>query len=247
MKHNNKPLFIVLSVIIFIFIGLVIVLPRLSKTKETSTTVDVSNYNISSVIAPDENNGNIGDHIKGDSSAPLTIYEYADYQCTGCATVNPWMKELLSEYSGKLRIVYRNFPLTSIHPNAIAAASAVEAAGLQGYWEEYGDLLFKNQAEWYYANGTNRANLFMQYFTTLTKGEGDLSKFRSDMGSSEVKKKVDFDKAIAESLKIDTTPSFFGEDGKEIDWISETDQSKTSVQNFFRNYINSELEKKGIK
>ena len=151
--------------------------------------------------------------------------------------------ELLKEYDGKLAIIYRNYPLTSIHPNAIAAASAVEAAGLQGYWEEMGDLLFANQAEWFYSTGDARTNYFVNYFTSVSKGAGDVAQFKSDLASDRVKAKVNFDKAISESYKLSATPSFIDENGKEIDWTSDVEQTKTGIQAFFRNYINKKLGK----
>ena len=244
---TNKTLLITLIAIIAIFIGLVIFVPKLTGKESKSEPIDISTIDISSVIEPSEANGNIGDHIKGNVDAPVTIFEYADYQCSACANMNIWMQELFSEYDGKFRIVYRNFPITSLHPNAIAAASAVEAAGLQGYWEAYGDLLFANQAEWFYATGTSRTNLFMSYFTSVSGGQGDLPKFRSDMASAEVKKKVEFDQAISKSLNLTGTPSFYDSEGNEIEWIKHEDQTKSETLDLFRAFLDSELEKASAK
>lgn len=238
---NNKPFLIVMLTVVVAFVGLII-FASLHKKKDDST-IDISNYEFTSVIDGNEDNGFIGDHIKGDKNAPLTIFEYADYQCSGCANMNPWMKELLKEYDGKLRVVFRSFPL-NIHKNAVAASSAVEAAGLQGFWEEYGDLLFSNQAEWFYSTGSSRSELFVNYFKQVAGNKGDVDKFRSDMASDNVKKKVNFDASIAKSLEIDSTPAFFGEDGKEIDWIQSDSQTKADTLNIFRNYINKQLEQK---
>ena len=104
---------------------------------------DFNDYNFYSVIAPDKNNGNIGDHVKGDANAPVLIFEYADYQCPGCASINPKVNKAIEELDGKLAVVYRSF-LLSYHKNGTAAASAAEAAGLQGYWKPYADKLLPN-------------------------------------------------------------------------------------------------------
>ena len=246
---DNKPLLISLIVIVSLFIGAIILFPIFKNNKEddssSNVSVDIAKYNHASYIEGNEDNGGIADHIKGDPSAPVTIYEYGDYQCSGCANFNPWAKQLLKEYEGKLRIIFRSFPL-SIHNNAVAASSAAEAAGLQGYWEEYGDLLFSNQAEWFYSKGSNRINYFVSYFEDVTDGKGDVNKFRSDMASAEVKKKVNFDAALAKSLNITATPAFFGEDGSEIEWILSDEQTKADTLKIFRNYIDKELEKKGL-
>lgn len=241
---NAKTLVISLLVVAVGFFGLVFLLPKLtgSGSSGSSSEIDLSKYDISSVIDGNEDNGGIADHIKGDKSAPVTIYEYADFQCSACANMNTWLKELFKEYDGKFRVVYRTFPLTSIHQNAIAAASAAEAAGLQGYWEEYGDLLFANQSEWFYASGTARTDMFMSYFTSVTNGQGDLPKFRADLSSANVKKKVNFDDAIAKSLNISSTPSFFDDEGKEIDWAKSDTQTKSETLQIFRDFIDKKLE-----
>ncbi|MBQ6130384.1 thioredoxin domain-containing protein [Candidatus Saccharibacteria bacterium] len=241
---NAKTLVISLVVVAVGFFGLVFLLPKLtgSSSSPSSNEVDLSKYQLNSLISGNEDNGGIADHVKGAKDAPVTLFEYADYQCSACANMNSWLKELLKEYDGKVKIVYRSFPLTNIHPNAIAAASAVEAAGLQGYWEEYGDLLFANQSEWFYASGTSRTDLFMSYFTSVTKGEGDLPKFRADLSSANVKQKVAFDSAISNSLNISSTPSFFGSDGQEIDWVKSDTQTKAETLQIFRDFINQQLE-----
>ena len=242
---NNRTLLICIIIIVAIFIGAIVVVPQLTKKSGDDTlsnSIDISGYELSKYIEANEDNGGIADHVKGADveSAKVILFEYADYQCSGCATVNPWIKELLAEYGDEVAIVYRNYPLTSIHPNAIAAASAVEAAGLQGYWEEYGDLVFANQAEWFYSTGSKRTEYFASYFNTVSNGKGDVNKFKSDMAGETVKAKVNFDRSIAEALNINATPTFFDANGKEIDWAS-GDQTKTGVTSFFRNYFNKAL------
>ena len=67
-----------------------------------------------------EKNGNIGDHVKGSSDAPILIFEYADYQCPGCASINPKVNEALAAVGDKVAVVYRSFIL-SYHQNGDAA------------------------------------------------------------------------------------------------------------------------------
>lgn len=243
---NNRTLLIFLIIIAALFIGAIVFIPQLTKQSGGGTTVDVdtSKYNTSAYIEGNEDNGGIADHVKGADikTAKVVLYEYADYQCSACALFQSWIKELLNEYDGQLSVIFRVYPLTSIHPSAIAAASAVEAAGLQGYWEEYGDLIFANQAEWFYATGTKRTDYFASYFSSVTDGAGDVNKFKSDMASDAVKAKVNFDKSIAESLGLTATPTFIGDDGEELDF-STVEQTKSGIQAFFRNYINTKLGK----
>lgn len=175
-----------------------------------------NDYDFYSVIEPDEHNGYIGDNVKGDPQAPVLIFEYADFQCPGCASINPRVNSAIEKAGGKLAIVYRNFIL-SYHQNGTAAASAAQAAGLQGYYKAYADKLFSEQAEWEYASASERTALFQKYFTEVSNGEGDLEKFNSDLASENVSKKISFDMGIAKRVDIASTPAFYI-DGQLIDW-----------------------------
>ncbi len=179
---------------------------------------DFDEYDFNGIIGADEHNGNIGDHVKGDSDAPVVIFEYADYQCPGCASLNPRVNQAIEELDGKLAVVYRNY-LLSYHQNGTAAASAAEAAGLQGYWKPYADKLFAKQTEWEYAKGSERTELFNQYFEEVTDGKGDLEKFNEDINSEAVSKKISFDLGIGKRVDVSGTPAFFI-DGQLIPWSS---------------------------
>lgn len=187
-------------------------------------------YDFYSVIQPDVHNGYIGDHVKTKKDGsykgePVYIFEYADFQCPGCATMNPRVNQAIEEMDGKLAIVYRNY-LLSYHQNGTAAASAAEAAGLQGYYKEYSDALFSNQSEWEYLSGSERTAAFEKYFTEVTKGKGDMEKFRKDIASNEVSKKISFDMGIGKRIDIGGTPAFYV-DGQLIQWGAEEGGSVT--------------------
>ncbi len=177
---------------------------------------DFESYNFYSVIEATKDNGNIGDHVKGDTNAPVLIFEYADYQCPGCASINPKVNRAIEELDGKMAVVYRSY-LLSYHQNGTAAASAAEAAGLQGYWKEYANKLFETQAEWEYASASERTAFFDKYFEDVTDGKGDLEKFNSDITSENVSKKISFDMGIGKRIDIQGTPAFYV-DGQWINW-----------------------------
>ncbi|MBO7699334.1 thioredoxin domain-containing protein [Candidatus Saccharibacteria bacterium] len=206
MNEKGKNIGWIVAVVVLIVGFLGVVIWRMADKK--ANQVDYSKYDVNSIIAGNEDNGGIGDHVKGSADAPVVIYEYADYQCSGCASANPRVNKLLTEYDGKLAVVYRNF-LLSYHQNGTAAASAAEAAGLQGYFKEYADKLFANQSVWSSATGNSRTDMFVDLFRNVTGGEGDEEKFIADMGSAEVKAKIDFDTGLSEDLDIPGTPSFF--------------------------------------
>ena len=206
---------------------------------KNASKVDYSKYDVNTVITANEDNGNIGDHIKGNPDAPVKIFEYADYQCSACATVNPRVNKILDEYGDKLAIVYRNF-LLSYHQNGTAAASAAEAAGLQGYWKEYADKLFTNQSVWANASGESRTDIFLDLFRSVTNNAGDEAKFVADMKSENVKKKLNFDSGISGKIDIPGTPAFFL-DGERIDFSSA--KNAEDYYKIFREKIDAKLNK----
>lgn len=85
------------------------------------------------------------DHVRGDNNAPITIIEYSDFECPFCGNFHPTMQQVMANYSGKVRWVYRHFPL-SFHPQAQPAANAAECAAEQDKFWEYADELFANQS-----------------------------------------------------------------------------------------------------
>jgi protein-disulfide isomerase len=89
-----------------------------------------------------------GGQFRGPENARVTLVEFGDYQCPSCAAYHPLVKELMKRYPNDLRLEFHHYPLISIHPNAMQAAMAAEAAGEQGrYWEMH-DLLFDFQDQW---------------------------------------------------------------------------------------------------
>ena len=85
------------------------------------------------------------DHIEGPADAPVTLVQYGDYECPFCGAAYPIIKEVQARMCKKLRFVFRNFPITTSHPNAERAAEAAEAAGAQGMFWQMHDHLYENQ------------------------------------------------------------------------------------------------------
>jgi protein-disulfide isomerase len=81
----------------------------------------------------------------GNASAPVTIVEFSDFQCPFCQRVAPTLKQIREKYGDKVRVVWKDFPLTQIHPQAFKAGEAAHCAGEQGKYWEYHDRLFGNQ------------------------------------------------------------------------------------------------------
>ena len=86
------------------------------------------------------------EHVLASTRAPVTLVEYGDFECPNCKQAAPAVRQLLEKYAGRLRLVYRHFPLDEVHPHAVAAALAAEGAAVQDKFWPMHDLLFDNQA-----------------------------------------------------------------------------------------------------
>jgi protein-disulfide isomerase len=94
---------------------------------------------------PDDGFDITSEHVLGNPDAPVTVVEYGDFECPYCAAAAPVLRQLVDESEGRVRLVFRNFPLPDVHPHALTAALAAEAAGALGaYWPMH-DLLFTKQ------------------------------------------------------------------------------------------------------
>ncbi|MGK5742149.1 DsbA family protein [Micromonospora sp. URMC 103] len=85
------------------------------------------------------------DHVRGADDAPVTVVEYGDFQCRYCGAAYPNLHEMLRQREGTVRLVYRHFPISNVHPYAESAAEAAEAAGARGRFWEMHDWLFEHQ------------------------------------------------------------------------------------------------------
>ncbi len=142
------------------------------------------------------------DHIRGPGDAQVTVIEYSDFQCTFCAQIHLSLKRLAE--GGRIRWVYRNYPLSSIHPRALEAAEAAECAGDQGKFWEYADALFDLQRE---LEGLEAVGAFL---AGLAKRVGlDEERFRKCLSSHQFEGRIRSQVAEANSKRIEATPTIF--------------------------------------
>lgn len=141
-------------------------------------------------------------HTKGSVNSPVVIEEFADFQCPTCGFVHPKMNEINAKYGNRVKFIFRNFPLVTVHKNAYGAAVASEAAGLQGKFWEMQDLLFRNQTQWSNLDNPN------EQFSDYAKRIGlDIEKFNNDMLGVQAKQRVDFDIQRGNALNLRSTPT----------------------------------------
>lgn len=203
---------------------------------------DYDKYDTAKIIPADDNNGNIGEHVRGKEDSSVVLVEYADLQCPGCATMMPKISKLYEQYGDRVAFIFRNYPISG-HQNARAASAAAESAGLQGYYWQMLETMYDNRNDWISVFDTEkRTNIFVGYFNDVSDNKGDVEKFKSMLGDANIQKKIDFDKNIGSKRdNISATPSFFV-NGKAIDIDGDGD-----IKDKIENAINDALKENGLK
>jgi protein-disulfide isomerase len=139
------------------------------------------------------------DHAQGSADAPITLLEYGDYECPYCGKAYPAVRRIQKQMGDRLRFVFRNFPLNTIHEHASQAAQAAEAAGGQGKFWAMHDLLYENQE--------NLADVDLRQYAL--KAGLEIYRFESDMAGEVYAKKVRDDFRGGVRSGVNGTPTFF--------------------------------------
>jgi len=227
---SKKAWIIFIVIVIGLLTGLVL------WSRGSTPQVDVPNVNPNSIIAASSANGNVGDHVFGNTDGKVLLIEYGDFQCPGCGTAHPRIKAISEQYKDQIGFVFRNFPLTSIHPNARAAAASAEAAGQSGYYWEMHNKLFESQNSWENLTGTERSDAFASYAEALGINKAT---FTTNLGLDVINQKISFDQALGKKVSVDSTPTFFL-NGVKLESSVWGDDTK------LKEAINAELTKAGI-
>src|SRR5258708_16568145 len=136
----------------------------------------------------------------GLANAPITVVEFSDFQCPFCGQFFAQTEaQLLKKYEGKIRLVYRDFPLESIHPYAMGAAQAAQCANEQNHFWEYHDLLFQNQQQLTNAD----------FLTSAKQLKLDMTTFQTCVDGKKYAHKIQNDLQAGENLNVSGTPTFF--------------------------------------
>lgn len=139
------------------------------------------------------------DHVLGPVRAAVTVVEYGDFECPNCKQAAPAVKMLLARFEGRVRIVYRHFPLEGVHPHALQAALAAEAAGAQGKFWPMHDFLFDSQSHL-------KLPQLRAYAERL---ELDMARYDADMAEQVYLQRVREHIESGEKSGVRGTPAFF--------------------------------------
>ena len=193
MTQEIKILLVIFGVTAILTVGGIFFLGK-SSSPATKTQVD---SNVLGALNKDDSY-----QISSDSSK-VTVVEFSDLECPACAAAHPITKKILEEYKGRIRFVYRHFPLPQ-HTKALIAIKAAEAAGEQGKFWEMQDRLFTTQEEW--SGKDNAPELFVGYAKDLGL---DTDKFKADIESGKYNTKIERDRQDGLTLQVNSTPTFF--------------------------------------
>jgi protein-disulfide isomerase len=146
------------------------------------------------------------DHVLGPEAAPITLVEYGDLQCPHCRRAHGVLPRVLRRMGDRARLVFRHFPLTESHPNALRAAEAAESvaaqAGEKGFWQMH-DLLYDHQPEWEEATDVKR----MLELARQAGADSDTVAADLDADRYEEQVKEDFMSGVRSG--VNGTPTFF--------------------------------------
>ena len=160
----------------------------------------------------EETAGAASNNFYGKEDASVVITEYGDFECPACAQFFPVVDTVKQQFEDRVKLEFKHFPLVQIHPNAIAAHRAAEAAAKQGQFWEMHDLLYERQPSWAAQStgaggfsNTNAAEPFEGYAQELGL---DVEQFKADVASSETIGTVNADIAEGRALGAESTPTF---------------------------------------
>ena len=164
-------------------------------------------------------------HVLGPATAPAHIEEFGDFECPPCAMFHPILEEMHKEFGDRLRITFREFPLVPTHQHALAAASAAEAAGMQGKFWEMHDLLYERQKDW--KKEFNVRPIFEGYAKEIGI---DVTRYQRDVASDGVANRITRDGVRGRSLGVQGTPTVFL-NGREVPFESlQPEQLRVLIQ-----------------
>jgi len=139
------------------------------------------------------------DHMLGDAHAKQTLLEYGDYECPACIQAEPLMQHLVDTHRGRLRFVFRHFPLVEVHPNAELAAEAAEAAAAQGQFWPMHHLLFEQ---------THHLNPTALVGCAQSLGL-DMNRFNAEIADHIYRQRIQEHRRAGERSGLRATPAFF--------------------------------------
>jgi protein-disulfide isomerase len=221
----DKRFLAIIGVIVVVFVGIVVYNNHKNDNSSSGSNTQPTN------------------HVEGDLTSKVTLVEYGDYECPVCESYFTTVQQVQEQFNSQIKFQFRNLPLSSIHPNAIAGARAAEAADLQGKFWQMHDMLYtaQNWDEW--STSSNPEPYFWSYAAELGL---NVNKFKTDFASTQVNNRIQADlAAFAKTGEQEATPTFFlnGKYVPNSELLDPTTQEPSVAQ--FAKVIDAELKATG--
>ncbi len=187
----GKSFWIILGIILVASVGLIFVVSSSDSDGTPTSTAEALELNDN-------------DHVQGAEDASVVVIEYSDFECPACGALYPLTKQVTSLFAEQVTFAYRQFPLVSIHQNAMAASRASESAGYQDKFWEMHDMLFERQHEW--SGVTNASTIFEDYANELGL---NMDAYREGVVSEEASKTINSSLSVGTSIGVNATPTYF--------------------------------------
>jgi protein-disulfide isomerase len=211
MSRNRKqsksslPFVIIAGVLVAVTVAVVLMSrPSVTNVPAAQQNSAAANPNPNLVPPPRAPSpGASNPYERGGASARITLEEFSDFQCPACGNLEPALRRVVTDYGDRVRLVFRNFPL-SMHKYAFLAARAAEAAGQQGKFWEMHDMIYDNQKEW-----SDAMEPRVQFDSYATRLGLDVQRFKADMERQDLADRIKADYARGMSFGVKGTPTIY--------------------------------------
>ncbi|OIP57605.1 MAG: hypothetical protein COX79_01330 [Candidatus Levybacteria bacterium CG_4_10_14_0_2_um_filter_36_16] len=215
-QKQNMVKWIVIGISSVLFLAFFTVIIIVSKQKASEIKISTSGW------------------VRGDQNAKVTLVEFSDLQCPACKAYQPVIEQTLKDFKGRVKLLYKHFPL-SLHKNSTIAAKSAEAAGAQGKFFEMHDKLFEKQVDWSGMDASTVEATFISYAKELNL---DIDKFKKDLNDKTFEEKIRSQENEGAAVGVNSTPTFYigrGESYKKIEGASQVySEFKKEIENALR-------------
>lgn len=211
---------IVSALFLLLFVGIIVVAKNKNKPQTENGAVKFSNSGHTRMLTKEGKDASIS---ASQATRAITMVEYGDFQCPACKAYHPLVLDLLKAYPEQLKLIFKNYPLTAVHRNAMAAAIAAEAAGKQGKFFGFVDMVYEKQLEW--SELDNPQGKFEEYIKALGLS---VEQFKKDQQDKAITNLINDERNEGIQNGVTGTPSFFI-NGKKIENPANLDAFKKII------------------
>lgn len=217
---------IVSAIFLLLFVGIIVVAKNKNKPQTATGAAQFANTGHERMLTREGKDATVS---ANPATKSITMVEYGDLQCPACKAYHPLVLDVMKAYPEQLKLVFKNFPLTTVHPNAMAGAIAAEAAGRQGKYFQFVDMAYDKQAEW--AELDDPQGKFEEYAKELGL---NIDQFKKDQKDKAIATLINDERNEGIQNGVNGTPTFF---------VNGTKIENPANLDAFKKIIDSELKK----